>query len=168
MLLHVHCHCLVASCMHHPGQASCSTSFTAARFGPCLQARSASGCLLLAGNINQLILKMDTYAATLQRTEGRIVEFINPKYADDTKTAFKSSTRLECMMQDFPRELPDDAKVGFTVINQVRCCTVGTTCHYVLRVAGRLLCHEDRCMKSDTPGLNSVLWLVKLDPIGAL
>ena len=26
-------------------------------------------------------------------------EFVNPKYADASKTAFKSSTRLECMMQ---------------------------------------------------------------------
>lgn len=28
-----------------------------------------------------------------------IAEFVNPKYADASKTAFKSSTRLECMMQ---------------------------------------------------------------------
>ena len=26
-------------------------------------------------------------------------EFVNPKYTDGTKTAFKSPTRLECMMQ---------------------------------------------------------------------
>lgn len=74
----------------------------------------------LTGNINQLVLKLDTYAKTLARTGGRIVEFVNPKYADNTRTKFKSSTRLECMMQDFPRELPDTAKVGFTSINQVR------------------------------------------------
>ena len=73
-----------------------------------------------AGNINQLIIKLDSYAATLDRTQGRIVEFVNPKYADDSRTAFKSSTRLECMMQDFPRELPDDAKVGYTSVNQVK------------------------------------------------
>ena len=40
-------------------------------------------------------------------------------YADATKTKFKSSTRLECMMQDYPKALPSSAKVGFTVINQV-------------------------------------------------
>jgi hypothetical protein len=51
---------------------------------------------------------------------GTIGEFVNPKYKDATKTAFKSSTRLECMMQDYPKALPADAKVGFTVINQVR------------------------------------------------
>jgi hypothetical protein len=42
------------------------------------------------------------------------------QYADATKTAFKSATRLECMMQDFPYELPPGSRVGFTTINQVR------------------------------------------------
>ena len=50
---------------------------------------------------------------------GTIGEFVNPKYKDASKTAFKSSTRLECMMQDYPQALPADARVGFTVINQV-------------------------------------------------
>ena len=27
------------------------------------------------------------------------MEFVNPKYTDATRTAFKSPTRLECMMQ---------------------------------------------------------------------
>jgi UDP-sugar pyrophosphorylase len=30
---------------------------------------------------------------------------------------FKSSTRLECMMQDYPKTLPPSAKVGFTVMD---------------------------------------------------
>lgn len=51
------------------------------------------------GNINQLVLKLSTYTAELHRHGGVIGEFVNPKYADSTKTAFKSSTRLECMMQ---------------------------------------------------------------------
>ncbi|CAE7248513.1 USP [Symbiodinium pilosum] len=41
-------------------------------------------------------------------------EFINPKYADATRTSFKSPTRLECMMQDYAKLLPTEAKVGFT------------------------------------------------------
>jgi UDP-sugar pyrophosphorylase len=53
-------------------------------------------------------------------TGGTIGEFVNPKYKDATKTAFKSSTRLECMMQDYPKALPADAKVGFIAINQLR------------------------------------------------
>ena len=75
--------------------------------------------LLHVGNINQLILKMDSYSETLERTKGSIAEFVNPKYTDSSKTSFKSATRLECMMQDYPLALPSSAKVGFTVINQV-------------------------------------------------
>jgi UDP-sugar pyrophosphorylase len=42
---------------------------------------------------------MDSYVHQLQRTGGIISEFVNPKYKDASKTSFKSSTRLECMMQ---------------------------------------------------------------------
>lgn len=71
------------------------------------------------GNINQLVLKLDTYVAELNRHRGIIGEFVNPKYADAERNTFKSSTRLECMMQDFPKSLPDGCQVGFTVVNQV-------------------------------------------------
>lgn len=37
------------------------------------------------------------------------------RYKDASKTSFKSSTRLECMMQDYPKTLPPSARVGFTV-----------------------------------------------------
>jgi UDP-sugar pyrophosphorylase len=66
-----------------------------------------------------VILKMEPYAVALDDTEGIIAEFVNPKYKDTSKQAFKSPTRLECMMQDFPRALPPSAAIGFTVINQV-------------------------------------------------
>lgn len=66
------------------------------------------------------MLKLDSYVPQLKATGGVISEFINPKYKDATRDTFKSSTRLECMMQDYPKALPADAKVGFTVINQVR------------------------------------------------
>ncbi|KAI8109878.1 hypothetical protein M9434_001157 [Picochlorum sp. BPE23] len=71
------------------------------------------------GNINQLVLKLDTYCDELERHKGVIAEFVNPKYADESRTVFKKSTRLECMMQDFPKSLPSSATVGFTTINQV-------------------------------------------------
>eukprot|EP00198_Chlamydomonas_reinhardtii_P000981 XP_001690316.1 UDP-N-acetylglucosamine-pyrophosphorylase [Chlamydomonas reinhardtii] len=71
------------------------------------------------GNINQLVLKLSSYVPQLAATGGVISEFVNPKYKDATKTAFKSSTRLECMMQDYPKALPASARVGFTTINQV-------------------------------------------------
>lgn len=67
------------------------------------------------GNLNQLVLKLKPYLEELDRTGGLITEFVNPKYKDSTKTVFKSSTRLECMMQDYPKTLSPTAKVGFTV-----------------------------------------------------
>jgi UDP-sugar pyrophosphorylase len=80
----------------------------------------ATGLSPFPGNINQIVLKLEPYCATLDRTGGVIGEFVNPKYADpsDRSGAFKSSTRLECMMQDYPRSLPEGARVGFTVVNQ--------------------------------------------------
>lgn len=69
------------------------------------------------GNINQLIVSLPEYKAQLEKTGGQIEEFVNPKYADDTKTKFKSPTRLECMMQDYPKALDASAKVGFTVFD---------------------------------------------------
>ena len=42
------------------------------------------------------------------------MEFVNPKYADDIKTSFKSLTRLECLMQDFPKLLINNEKVVFS------------------------------------------------------
>ena len=41
-------------------------------------------------------------------------EFVNPKYANEERTTFKKPTRLECMMQDFPKLLPSEARVGFS------------------------------------------------------
>ncbi|GAA0141033.1 hypothetical protein LIER_02270 [Lithospermum erythrorhizon] len=69
------------------------------------------------GNINQLIFEIGPYLEELKKTGGSIKEFVNPKYKDSTKSAFKSSTRLECMMQDYPKTLPPTARVGFTVMD---------------------------------------------------
>ncbi|XP_010113224.2 UDP-sugar pyrophosphorylase 1, partial [Morus notabilis] len=69
------------------------------------------------GNINQLILELGPYIEELSKTKGGIQEFVNPKYKDASKTSFKSSTRLECMMQDYPKTLPPTARVGFTVMD---------------------------------------------------
>ncbi|XP_058189754.1 UDP-sugar pyrophosphorylase isoform X2 [Rhododendron vialii] len=69
------------------------------------------------GNINQLILELGPYIEELTKTGGAIQEFVNPKYKDASKTSFKSSTRLECMMQDYPKTLPPTARVGFTVMD---------------------------------------------------
>lgn len=69
------------------------------------------------GNINQLIFELGSYMEGLKKTGGAIKEFVNPKYKNATKTEFKSSTRLECMMQDYPKTLPPTARVGFTVMD---------------------------------------------------
>ena len=44
-------------------------------------------------------------------------EFVNPKYADSSRTAFKSPTRLECMMQDLPWLMPPSASISFTTLD---------------------------------------------------
>ncbi|CAN6268294.1 unnamed protein product [Urochloa humidicola] len=85
---------------HPDGDANCETGYSP-----------------YPGNINQLILELGPYIEELKKTHGAISEFVNPKYTDLTKTAFKSSTRLECMMQDYPKTLPPSAKVGFTVMD---------------------------------------------------
>lgn len=59
----------------------------------------------------------------LNRSKGLIAEFINPKYADATKTAFKSSTRLECLMQDYPKLLDNCDRVGFVNVPKGYCFT---------------------------------------------
>jgi UDP-sugar pyrophosphorylase len=75
------------------------------------------------GNINQLLFKLKPYAEALLRTKGAMPEFVNPKYADESKTIFKKPTRLECMMQDFPNILSGEASkhVGFTSIPAELC-----------------------------------------------
>ena len=75
------------------------------------------------GNINTLLMHIPTYSAELARTKGIMPEFVNPKYTDSTKTKFKSPTRLECMMQDFPRLLDKNQKVGFSRFAREACFT---------------------------------------------
>ena len=81
---------------------------------------NASGYSAFPGNINQLVIKLATYEKQLTATGGVIAEFVNPKFKDAARTAFKKPTRLECMMQDFPKTLPSDALVGFTTMAEVR------------------------------------------------
>lgn len=50
------------------------------------------------GNINTLVFRIPAYIDSLSKTSGVIPEFVNPKYANETRTLFKSPTRLECMM----------------------------------------------------------------------
>ena len=75
------------------------------------------------GNANNLVIEMGAYAKTLRgEDQGVVVEFVNPKYKDDTRTEFKKPTRLECMMQDIPKlfqkEMGNEANVGFTTFDR--------------------------------------------------
>jgi UDP-sugar pyrophosphorylase len=73
------------------------------------------------GNINIIIFKLDTYIKVLEETKGLIPEFVNPKYTDETRTKFKSPTRLECLMQDLPKLLKNGENVGFTSFERWFC-----------------------------------------------
>lgn len=73
------------------------------------------GYSFFPGNTNTLIFKLPEYVANLERTKGVIPEFVNPKYADAERNKFKAPTRLECMMQDYPKLLSSvKGSVGFT------------------------------------------------------
>jgi UDP-sugar pyrophosphorylase len=75
------------------------------------------------GNANNLVIEMGAYAKTLRgEDQGVVLEFVNPKYKDETRTDFKKPTRLECMMQDIPKlfqkELGSDVNIGFTMFDR--------------------------------------------------
>jgi UDP-sugar pyrophosphorylase len=75
------------------------------------------------GNANNIIIEMGAYAKTLRgEDQGVVLEFVNPKYKDETRTGFKNPTRLECMMQDIPKlfqkEMKDSANIGFTTFDR--------------------------------------------------
>jgi len=67
------------------------------------------------GNINVLIFEAPHYLSVLEKKKGTISEFVNPKYKPGTNnTVFNKPTRLECMMQDYPKLLDKTARVSFT------------------------------------------------------
>ena len=79
----------------------------------------ATGFSPFPGNANNLVIELSSYAKTLRgEDQGVVLEFLNPKYKDSTRTDFKKPTRLECMMQDIPKlfqkELGASANIGFT------------------------------------------------------
>ena len=75
------------------------------------------------GNANNIVIGLEAYAKTLRgEDQGVVLEFVNPKYKDETRTDFKKPTRLECMMQDLPKlfqkELGSDVNIGFTMFDR--------------------------------------------------
>ena len=80
------------------------------------------------GNTNSFIINNDTYIEVMGKYKGAIPEFVNPKYKDERKQEFKKPTRLECMMQEYPkllskyqREFIEEKKDDITL-------NVGMTC----------------------------------------
>eukprot|EP01057_Protomagalhaensia_wolfi_P004698 Protomagalhaensia_wolfi_Nauph_80__4697@NODE_486_length_2443_cov_408_004576_g366_i0_p1_GENE_NODE_486_length_2443_cov_408_004576_g366_i0NODE_486_length_2443_cov_408_004576_g366_i0_p1_ORF_typecomplete_len592_score163_80UDPGP/PF01704_18/1_4e70_NODE_486_length_2443_cov_408_004576_g366_i0441777 len=73
------------------------------------------------GNCNILLFRLADYAGILEETGGAVPEFVNPKYADSTKTKFKSATRVECMMQEFAQLWKPGQQVGATVLDRWFC-----------------------------------------------
>lgn len=77
------------------------------------------GFSMFPGNCNTLVIRMASYVKILEASEGIIAEFVNPKYADETKSSFKKPTRLETMMQDLPKLFGESEKVGVTIFNRM-------------------------------------------------
>lgn len=73
-----------------------------------------SGYSPFPGNCNVFILEISTYCKILESSNGLMPEFVNPKFKDKKKSEFKKPTRLECMMQDYPKLLGGDIPVGIT------------------------------------------------------
>jgi len=79
------------------------------------------GHSMFPGNINILVVRMGSYVKILERTQGIVAEFVNPKYADETKTSFKKPTRLETLMQDLPKLFGPDEKAGVSIFDRRWC-----------------------------------------------
>lgn len=76
------------------------------------------------GNTNILVFDIPKMAKILEKSQGQVDEFVNPKWKDENvKTELITPTRLECMMQDFPKLMKDGEKVGFTLLDRDMCFT---------------------------------------------
>eukprot|EP01060_Flectonema_neradi_P022848 TRINITY_DN31070_c0_g1_i1.p1 TRINITY_DN31070_c0_g1~~TRINITY_DN31070_c0_g1_i1.p1 ORF type:complete len:605 (+),score=140.09 TRINITY_DN31070_c0_g1_i1:40-1854(+) len=76
------------------------------------------------GNVNTFVISLPVYCNALKSSDGVVPEFVNPKYADSSRSTFKSPTRLECMMQDIPKFFPPTSRVGFTKFERHLYCPV--------------------------------------------
>ncbi|MEI8294827.1 MAG: UTP--glucose-1-phosphate uridylyltransferase [bacterium] len=73
------------------------------------------------GNINLLVIRLAPYLKVLESSGGVVAEFVNPKFSDATRTAFKKPARLETLMQDLPKNFTSGEKVGVTVFDRTWC-----------------------------------------------
>jgi UDP-sugar pyrophosphorylase len=80
-----------------------------------------SGFSRFPGNINLLVVRLEPYLRVLESSGGVIAEFVNPKFADASRTKFKKPARLETLMQDLPKSFVSSEKVGVTIFDRVWC-----------------------------------------------
>ena len=73
------------------------------------------------GNINLLVIRMEPYLRVLESSRGIVAEFVNPKFADASRTGFKKPARLETLMQDLPKLFTSGEKVGVTIFDRAWC-----------------------------------------------
>ncbi|CAM9713899.1 unnamed protein product [Chrysoparadoxa australica] len=82
----------------------------------------ATGYSPFPGNTNQIVFELSSYCKVLEGEDmGVVVEFVNPKYKDEERVQFKKPTRLECMMQDFPKLMSkelDNPNIGYTSLDK--------------------------------------------------
>ena len=81
----------------------------------------ARGYSLFPGNINLLVIRLAPYLKVLEASGGVVAEFVNPKFADASRTTFKKPARLETLMQDFPKSFTSGEKTGVTIFDRVWC-----------------------------------------------
>lgn len=82
---------------------------------------NAQGFSIFPGNINFLVIRMEPYLRILESSRGIIAEFVNPKFAEGSRTTFKKPARLETMMQDLPKLFVSGERVGVTVFERSWC-----------------------------------------------
>eukprot|EP00494_Astrolonche_serrata_P032642 UN32911 len=111
----------IALLKHKDGKRNMTINVEYNQLGPLLKASGGKGDVgdkdgfsVYPGNVNAFVINNKSYCEVLKKTNGMIPEFVNPKYADEKKTTLKKATRLECMMQDYPKLLTTEHKVGIT------------------------------------------------------
>ena len=70
------------------------------------------------GNAGTIIFKLSSYMESLKKTKGEIPEFVNPKFKEGSKTEFKSSARLECIVPGISKLYDKDLKVSFSMYDR--------------------------------------------------
>lgn len=115
--------------LRRPGQPDLTINVEYNQLDPLLRATvnpegdvaEANGFSAFPGNINLLVVRMQPYLGVLRQSGGVVAEFVNPKFADASKTRFKKPARLETLMQDLPKLFTQGEKTGVTIFSRTWC-----------------------------------------------